>query len=89
MPVYYASLITPYNDSFDSDLATALNKPEKKAIISLTAGHELIAPEILYFEIGNALSAKKTSKSPFDLPGIKTKATTKDILEAVRESRSK
>ncbi|MEJ2270849.1 MAG: type II toxin-antitoxin system VapC family toxin [Desulfobulbales bacterium] len=38
-------------------LATALNEPEKKAIISLTAGHELIAPEILYFEIGNALSA--------------------------------
>ena len=26
-------------------------------------------------------------KSPFDVPGIKTKATTRDILEAVRESR--
>ena len=36
-----------------------------------------------------SLTIKKTSKSPFDLPGIKTKATTKDILEAVRESRSK
>ena len=36
-----------------------------------------------------SLTLKKTSKSPFDLPGIKTKATTKDILKAVRESRSK
>jgi len=36
-----------------------------------------------------SLTIKKTSKSPFDLPGIKTKATTEDILEAVRESRSK
>lgn len=25
--------------------------------------------------------------SPFDIPGIKTKATTKDILDAVRDSR--
>jgi len=38
-------------------LATALNEPEKPIIISVTAGHELIAPEVLYFEIGNALSA--------------------------------
>lgn len=32
---------------------------------------------------------KKSSKSPFDVPGIKTKATTKDILNAVRESRAR
>lgn len=30
---------------------------------------------------------RKTKKSPFDVPGIKTRATTKDIIEAVRESR--
>lgn len=30
----------------------------------------------------------KSSKSPFDVAGIKTKATTKDILNAVRESRA-
>ena len=30
---------------------------------------------------------RKTKKSPFDIPGIKTKATTKDILAVVRESR--
>lgn len=30
----------------------------------------------------------QSPKSPFDVAGVKTKATTKDILEAVRESRS-
>ncbi len=30
----------------------------------------------------------KSPKSPFDVPGIKTKATTKDILDAVKESRA-
>ncbi len=29
----------------------------------------------------------KTKKSPFDIKGVKTKATTADILNAVRESR--
>ena len=32
---------------------------------------------------------KKSSKSPFDVPGIKTRATTKDIINAVRESRTR
>jgi prevent-host-death family protein len=31
----------------------------------------------------------KSKKSPFDVPGIKTKATTKDILAAVRASRER
>ena len=30
---------------------------------------------------------KKTPESPFDIPGIETKATTKDILEAIKDSR--
>ncbi len=38
-------------------LAVALNEPEKTQIIKLTVGHELIAPDVLPFEIGNALSA--------------------------------
>ncbi len=38
-------------------LACALNEPEKERIVELTVGHELIAPEILPFELGNALSA--------------------------------
>lgn len=32
---------------------------------------------------------RKSKKSPFDIPGIKTKATTKDIITAVRESRER
>jgi prevent-host-death family protein len=32
---------------------------------------------------------RKSRKSPFDVPGIQTKATTKDILAAVRESRER
>ena len=32
---------------------------------------------------------RKSKKSPFDVPGIKTKATTKDIIAAVRESRDR
>jgi len=31
----------------------------------------------------------KTKKSPFDVKGVKTKATTADILNAVRESRER
>ncbi len=35
------------------------------------------------------LAFKKSSKSPFDVPGIKTRASTKDIIDAVRDSRSR
>lgn len=38
-------------------LAVALNEPERDEIIRLTLGHDLVAPDILPFEIGNALSA--------------------------------
>ena len=38
-------------------LAAALNEPEKVHIIELTAGHDLIAPEVLPYELGNALSS--------------------------------
>ena len=38
-------------------LAVALDEPEKQEIIALTNGQELIAPAVLPFEIGNALSA--------------------------------
>lgn len=38
-------------------IAVALNEPEKDMIISLTEGHDLVAPEVLPFEIGNALTA--------------------------------
>jgi prevent-host-death family protein len=32
---------------------------------------------------------RKGRKSPFDIPGIQTEATTKDILEAVSASRER
>ena len=38
-------------------IAVALNEPEKDLIIRLTEGCELVAPEALPFEIGNALTA--------------------------------
>jgi len=38
-------------------LAVVLNEPEKDRIIRLTAGADVFAPEILPYEIGNALSA--------------------------------
>jgi predicted nucleic acid-binding protein len=38
-------------------LAVALYEPEREKIIKLTLGHDLVAPDILPFEIGNALSA--------------------------------
>lgn len=43
-------------------IAVALNEPEKSKIIRLTKGHELIAPEVLPFEIGNALTALMRKK---------------------------
>ncbi|MAT98615.1 MAG: VapC toxin family PIN domain ribonuclease [Anaerolineaceae bacterium] len=38
-------------------LAVALEEPEKEHIIELTVGHDVVCPEILPFEIGNALTA--------------------------------
>ncbi len=38
-------------------IAVALNEPEKDLIIRLTEGCDLVAPEVLPFEIGNALTA--------------------------------
>jgi prevent-host-death family protein len=33
------------------------------------------------------LTCKEESKSPFDIPGVKSKVKTSDILDAIRESR--
>jgi predicted nucleic acid-binding protein len=38
-------------------IAVAINAPEKDRIIRLTEGYDLIAPDVLPFEIGNALTA--------------------------------
>jgi prevent-host-death family protein len=36
-----------------------------------------------------SITLKKSEKSPFDVPGIDTQATTEDILDAIRDSRSR
>jgi len=43
-------------------LAVALNEPERQLIIELTAGVDAVSPEILPYEIGNALSAMTKRK---------------------------
>lgn len=55
-------------------IAVALNEPEKDKIIQLTKGHDLIAPDVLPFEIGNALTAM-----------MKKKALKKEEVESVWE----
>jgi predicted nucleic acid-binding protein len=37
-------------------ICVILNEPEKKKVISLTGGIDLVSPEMISFEIGNALS---------------------------------
>jgi predicted nucleic acid-binding protein len=45
------------SDVLSASIAVALNEPEKGKIIEMTEGHDLIAPDVLPFEIGNALTA--------------------------------
>ncbi|ESQ15040.1 MAG TPA: PIN domain-containing protein [Chromatiaceae bacterium] len=59
-------------------LAVALNEPEKQRIIEVTAGAEIVGPEIIPYEIGNALSAM-----------VKRKRLTSDqALSALLATRS-
>jgi predicted nucleic acid-binding protein len=46
--------VTAYTNIF---FAVALNEPERETLIALTDGHELVAPEILPYEIGNGVAA--------------------------------
>lgn len=53
-------------------LAVALEEPEREDIIRLTLGHDLVAPAVLPFEIGNALTAmmKKGALPPEQIPVV-------------------
>lgn len=53
-------------------LAVTLYEPERDSIIRLTVGHDLVAPNILPFEIGNALSVmlKRRRLEPEDLLSV-------------------
>ena len=59
-------------------LSDVLNTARTEEVIIKRRGGETFS--IIY---------RKNKKSPFDVPGIRTKATTKDILAAVRESRER
>ncbi len=59
-------------------LADVLNIARSEEVIIKRRGGETFS--VIY---------RKSNKSPFDVPGIQTKATTNDILEAVRESRER
>jgi len=78
-------------------LAVVLNEPEKDRIIQITSGVDVSAPEILPYEIGNALSAmlkrgqigdkealaaqKATNKIPVRLLAVDIQAALKLAIE--------
>ncbi|MCP3901314.1 MAG: type II toxin-antitoxin system VapC family toxin [Desulfobacteraceae bacterium] len=59
-------------------LAVIFNEPEKDNLIQLTSGNNAIAPEILPYEVGNALSAMLKRKQ----------ITTKEALQAQKSISS-
>jgi len=59
-------------------LADVLNNARSEEVIIKRRGGETFS-----------IILRKSKKSPFDVPGINTKATTKDILAAVGESRER
>ncbi len=60
-------------------LAVALNEPEKNRIIQLTSGMNAIAPEILPYEIGNALSAMVKRKQITNTEALSAQSTVSKI----------
>ncbi len=60
------------------NLADVLNQSKDESVLIRRRGGEtfMVVP-------------KSREGSPLDVPGVKTQATTSDILNAVRESRSK
>lgn len=59
-------------------LATVLDTARKEEVLIARRGGDTFA-----------VTYKTTPRSPFDVPGIKARATTQNILEAIRESRSR
>ena len=60
-------------------LSTVLDMARSEEVVIKRRGGEMFT--VLFKQ------AKKSS--PFDVPGIKTKASTNDILDAIRDSRSR
>jgi hypothetical protein len=59
-------------------LARVLDMARKEEVLIKRRGGETFS-----------LTRKSARQSPFDVPGVKTRATTRDILEAIAESRSR
>jgi len=59
-------------------LAEVLNTARKEEVIIRRKGGDTFS-----------LSLKKTKKSPFDVPGVKTRVKTRDILLAIQEVRAR
>jgi predicted nucleic acid-binding protein len=66
-------------------LAVVMDEPERAMIIGQTVGHHLIAPEVLPYEIGNALTAmvKRKVLAPDEVQDIWD--ATQDIAVDLRE----
>jgi len=60
-------------------LAVIFNEPEKNNIIQLTSGNEAIAPEILPYEAGNALSAMIKRKQITQKEALNAQKAINDI----------
>ena len=60
-------------------LAVALDEPEKDSIIELTSEADAIAPEILPYEIGNALSAMIKRKQLTNDEALSAQSTASTI----------
>lgn len=60
-------------------LAVVLNEPEKGRIIRLTSGADVVAPEILPYEIGNALSAMHKRKQITNKEALSAQIATNNI----------
>ncbi len=59
-------------------LSTVLDMARSEEVVIKRRGGEMFT----------VLFKQEQSSSPFDVPGIKTKASTDDILDAIRDSRS-
>jgi hypothetical protein len=59
-------------------LATVLDTARKEEVLIKRRGGDTFV-----------VTLRTTPKSPFDVPAVKTRATTEDVLAAVSESRSR
>lgn len=74
-------------------LAVIFNEPERDNIVQLTSGNDAIAPEILPYEVGNALSAmikrkqithKEALLAQKSIGSIPVRLVSVDVSEALK-----